>query len=89
MALPLRRRRQQLPLNAVWFKRDVRVSDHGPYAEGGRSQYFILLLYLYEPSQLCEPTVQGTHVAIVNEGLVDRDLAIWCVERIGTSLQGN
>lgn len=54
-------------MDVVWLKRDVRLHDHGPFAEVFKNNRpFFVVLYLYEPSQLSEPTVHGSHVQFVN-----------------------
>ena len=58
-------------MDVVWLKRDVRLHDHGPLAAASRSDRPCVVLYLYEPDQLREPTVHGSHVAVINEGLLD------------------
>ncbi|KAL3817515.1 hypothetical protein ACHAXA_003688 [Cyclostephanos tholiformis] len=65
-------------MDVVWLKKDVRLHDHAPLsliAAGGNCRP-CLILYLYEPDQLSEATVHGSHVAFVNEGLVDLDLRL-------------
>lgn len=61
-------------IDVVWLKRDVRWTDHGPISEVARtaSRKFVIL-YLYEPDQLKEPTVHGSHVRFVHEGLLDME----------------
>ena len=64
-------------LDVLWLRRFVHLHDHAPLefvrsaAGGGQSP--ICPLYLYETDQLSEPTVHGSHVALVSEGLVDMD----------------
>ncbi|KAG7337306.1 cytochrome/photolyase-like protein [Nitzschia inconspicua] len=58
-------------MDVVWLKRDVRLHDHGPLAEVAQSRNPFVLLYLYEPDQLREPTVHGSHLRFVHEGLLD------------------
>ena len=60
-------------MDVVWLKRDVRLRDHGPLAEIGRALNPFLILYLYEPGQLSEPSVHGSHVQVINEGLIELD----------------
>jgi deoxyribodipyrimidine photo-lyase len=60
-------------MDVVWLKRDVRLHDHGPLAEVARSKNPFLVLYLYEPDQLEEPTVHGSHLRFIHEGLIDLD----------------
>ena len=65
-------------MDVVWLKKDVRLHDHAPLsliAADGSSRP-CLILFLYEPDQLSEKTVHGSHVAFVNEGLVDLDLRL-------------
>jgi deoxyribodipyrimidine photo-lyase len=58
-------------MDVVWLKRDVRLHDHGPLAEVARSNDPFVLLYLYEPDQLREETVHGSHLRFIHEGLLD------------------
>jgi len=66
-----------VPLDIVWFKRDVRLHDHGPLATvAPRNDRRVILLYCYEPDQLAEATVHGSHIRFVHEGLLDLDKRI-------------
>lgn len=67
-----------LSLDVVWLKRDVRWHDHGPLAAAAAASCSrrILILYLYEHDQLAEPTVHGSHLHFIQEGLVDFDKRI-------------
>ena len=64
-------------IDVVWLKRDVRWHDHGPLSEvlnGRRRQRNkFIILYLYEPDQLQESTVHGSHVRFIHEGLIDME----------------
>ena len=61
-------------MDVVWLKRDVRLHDHGPLATAlQRKDRRVVILYLYEPDQLSESSVHGSHVAFANEGLLDLD----------------
>eukprot|EP00931_Biecheleriopsis_adriatica_P046037 TRINITY_DN26405_c0_g1_i1.p1 TRINITY_DN26405_c0_g1~~TRINITY_DN26405_c0_g1_i1.p1 ORF type:complete len:562 (-),score=92.17 TRINITY_DN26405_c0_g1_i1:73-1758(-) len=60
-------------MDVVWLKRDVRLSDHEPLAMAVASERAFMVLYMYEPDQLCHETVHGSHIAFVNEGLVEMD----------------
>ena len=64
------------PIDVVWLKKDVRLHDHGPLLSIAQSSRQCIILYLYEPDQLSEKTVHGSHIAFVNEGLVDLDLRL-------------
>mmetsp|Transcript_1618 Transcript_1618/g.2949 ORF Transcript_1618/g.2949 Transcript_1618/m.2949 type:complete len:710 (+) Transcript_1618:202-2331(+) len=60
-------------MEIIWLKRDVRLNDHGPFAQVVKSNRPLIILYNYEPDQLSEHSVHGAHVSFVNEGLIDLD----------------
>ena len=62
-------------MDIVWLKRDVRINDHGPFGEITKSgsRRPLMIIYNYEPDQLKEKSVHGSHVCFVNEGLIDLD----------------
>jgi deoxyribodipyrimidine photo-lyase len=60
-------------MEIIWLKRDVRLNDHGPFAQVAKSNRPLFILYNYEPDQLVEHSVHGSHVSFVNEGLIDLD----------------
>ena len=55
-------------LNVVWFKRDLRVTDHAPLVRACACGP-VLPLYAYEPSLIAQPDVSAQHVAFINECL--------------------
>lgn len=63
-------------MDVVWLKRDIRLHDHGPFEEISKSNNPFCIIYLFEPDQLSEPTVHGSHVSFINESLVDLDLLL-------------
>ncbi|KAL7471532.1 hypothetical protein ACHAXS_011832 [Conticribra weissflogii] len=71
-------------IDVVWLKKDLRLHDHGPLSliSRGRGNRQCIIIYLYEPDQLGEKSVHGSHVAFVNEGLVDLDLKLSGEENI-------
>ena len=47
-------------LHLVWFKRDLRLSDHRPLREAaGRGQ--VICLYVFEPEICASPEFDGSH----------------------------
>jgi len=79
-------------LEVVWFKRDLRVSDHAPLAEAcarARSTGgFVLGFYAIEPSVIRSPDTSGRHWAATREALVElrqslRSLRIPLAVRVG------
>ena len=61
------------PLDVVWLKRDARLHDHGPLSLVSQSTNPFVVLYLYEPDQLQQQTVHGSHIRFYNEGLKELD----------------
>ena len=55
-------------VNVVWFKRDLRVTDHAPLVQAC-AHGPVLPLYVYEPSLIAQPDVSAQHVAFINECL--------------------
>lgn len=52
----------------VWFKRDLRLSDHGPLAQAAGFEASVGL-YIIEPAWLTSPECASAHVAFVLDGL--------------------
>lgn len=69
-------------LQLVWFKRDLRVTDHEPLALAAR-QGPVVALYVYEPSVLRSADFDRCHLDFINDCLVElRD----ALARIGCPL---
>ena len=66
-------------MDIVWLKRDGRIHDHAPLSTAikqwriGMQKNKVIILYCYEPDQLAEYSVYGSHVEFCSEGLVDLD----------------
>jgi deoxyribodipyrimidine photo-lyase len=72
------------PLIVVWFKRDLRWTDHAPLTWATRRGR-VLPLWVYEPEQWQQPDAAAQHLAFANECL--RDLDAWLVSKgTGTAL---
>ncbi len=52
----------------VWFKRDLRVSDHRPLIEAA-ARGPVVCVYIYEPELLRSAEFGGRHLAFINESL--------------------
>jgi deoxyribodipyrimidine photo-lyase len=63
------------PVHIVWFKRDLRVTDHAPLTDAA-AHGRVLPLYVVEPDLWREPDMSGRHYAFLTECLasLDRDL---------------
>ena len=73
----------EAPIDVVWLKRDVRLTDHGPLSTISQSTSPFVVLYLYEPDQLLLQTVHGSHIRFYNEGLRELDDKLSGVMRPG------
>ena len=51
-----------MPINVVWFKRDLRIRDHAPLFEAAKEKDPLILLYLVEPERLAQPDTDPTHI---------------------------
>ena len=51
-----------MPVNVVWFKRDLRIRDHAPLSEAAKGSDPLILLYLIEPERLAQPDTDPTHI---------------------------
>ncbi|MBX2870351.1 MAG: DNA photolyase family protein [Acidiferrobacterales bacterium] len=58
-------------INIVWFKRDLRLSDHEPLKLAQDSGLPILLLYVFEPELLNDAHYSERHWRFVTESLLD------------------
>jgi len=57
-------------INVVWFKRDLRLSDHEPLKRAESSPYPTLLLYIFEPMVIADPHYSERHWRFVTESLL-------------------
>lgn len=68
----------------VWFKRDLRVTDHRPLAEAAaRCHGGVVGLYIYEPIVLNAAEHDARHLAFVNDCLLDLRS---CMNELGSEL---
>ena len=56
-------------INIVWFKRDLRFTDHEPLLLAQQSQIPTLLIYFFEPSMLSYDDSDSRHWRFVYESL--------------------
>jgi deoxyribodipyrimidine photo-lyase len=59
------------PVNIVWFKRDLRLTDHQPLLRASEDSTPVLLLYFFEPSIMAAPDSDERHWRFVQQSLVD------------------
>lgn len=57
-------------LQIVWFKRDLRVSDHGPLHEAAKAGV-VLPLYIIEPELWAQPDSSRRHWHFIHDALMD------------------
>ncbi len=58
-------------VNLVWFKRDLRLSDHQPLANAIASDLPCILIYNFEPLLLEDPHYSLRHWRFVAQSLKD------------------
>ena len=66
----------------VWFKRDLRISDHRPLLEASQRGK-VLPLYIIEPELLAAPDFDPSHFTFVRASLVELDRQL---QRLGQGL---
>ena len=59
------------PINIVWFKRDLRFTDHEPLCRALEEDIPVLLVYFFEPSMISFPDSDVRHWRFVHESLVE------------------
>ena len=63
-------------VNLVWFKRDLRLSDHAPLQAALESGRPCLLVYCFEPVLLENPHYRRRHWRFISQSLDDMDLQL-------------
>jgi len=58
-------------MNVVWFKRDLRFTDHEPLYRALEEDIPVLLVYFFEPSMMAYPDSDLRHWRFVHESLVE------------------
>lgn len=58
-------------VNVVWFKRDLRLSDHEPLQQAIERGLPIILLYIFEPMLLDDAHYSERHWRFITESLTD------------------
>lgn len=58
-------------INVVWFKRDLRLSDHEPFTNAVASEYPVLLVYLFEPELIADDHYDQRHWQFVSQSISD------------------
>ena len=70
-------------MNVVWFKRDLRLHDHGPLSTAIDRREPLLLLYIVEPELLQNPHYRRRHWHFIAQSLADMNQAL---EPLGASI---
>lgn len=58
-------------INVLWFKRDLRFTDHEPLYRALDQKYPVLLVYFFEPSLIQYPDSDLRHWRFIHESLVE------------------
>ena len=59
------------PINIVWFKRDLRFTDHEPLYRALETGFPTLLVYFFEPTLIAFPDSDVRHWRFIHESLVE------------------
>jgi deoxyribodipyrimidine photo-lyase len=62
---------QSGPISVVWFKRDLRLTDHAPLKAAIEKGLPVLMLYVFEPSLMRAPDCEIRHLRFVWQSLMD------------------
>ena len=63
-------------IDLVWFKRDLRLTDHQPLVNAIKGGNEVVLIYVFEPSLVAAPEYDVRHWRFVWESLVDLNLRL-------------
>jgi len=63
-------------IDLVWFKRDLRLTDHQPLVNAIKGRNEVVLIYVFEPSLVAAPEYDVRHWRFVWESLVDLNLRL-------------
>ena len=61
----------KIKINVVWFKRDLRVTDHGPLRAASERGLPVIPLYIVEPNYWAEETASRRHWCFIHDCLVE------------------
>ena len=64
-----------MPVQVVWFKRDLRVLDHAPLARASRRGECVCL-YAYEPELFESTEFDPSHLVFINQALAELDRSL-------------
>jgi deoxyribodipyrimidine photo-lyase len=64
-----------MPVQCVWLKRDLRLSDHRPLVEASR-RGAVLLLYIIEPEVIDAPDFDALHWEFIRQALVELEASV-------------
>ena len=64
-----------MPVQVVWFKRDLRVIDHHPLAAASRRGP-VVCLYVYEPEVIGAEDFDPAHLIFINQALAELDRSL-------------
>ncbi len=59
------------PVQLIWFKRDLRLTDHAPIASAAANGAPVWFLYVFEPSLIQQPEFDVRHGRFICQSLVE------------------
>ena len=67
-----------MPVQVVWYKRDLRLLDHLPLVRASRRGPCVCL-YVYEPEILESPETDPSHLVFINQSLAELDRSLGAI----------
>ena len=58
-------------IQIVWFKRDLRISDHEPIYQASKSKIPLLPIYIVEPEYWEQPFASRRHWYFIHDSLIE------------------
>lgn len=68
-------RRNEMAIQVVWLKRDLRIRDHEPLVRAAEAGP-VCALYIYEPGLWAQPEMDAAHLHFVEQSLEELDLEL-------------
>ncbi len=65
------KKKDKAMINIVWFKRDLRLSDHAPIKQAFSTGVPTLMIYNFEPMLISDPHYSNRHWQFVRQSLID------------------
>ena len=62
---------QKSEIQIIWFKRDLRISDHKPIYQASKNKIPTLPIYIVEPEYWQQPFASRRHWHFIHDSLIE------------------